>query len=61
MRLDGVTTVGVWRDLDGPEIRAALRALGMGTIPVVHLESTQVAPAYRVRRVAEQAKPLGLG
>jgi len=38
MRIDAVTTIGVWSDLDGPEIRAALRTLGHGLLPVRYLE-----------------------
>jgi len=46
--------VGVWSDLDGPEIRAALRALGMQSLPVVHLESADVDVRYKVRHCPER-------
>ena len=49
MQLDGVTTIGIWSDLDGPHIRAALRVLEMGGIPVRHLDDGSIPPKYRLR------------
>lgn len=38
MQLAGAATIGVWRDLDGPEVRAALRTLGSDGLPVRYLD-----------------------
>jgi len=38
MRLDGVDMIGVWSDLDSPELRAALRTFGSGALPVRYLD-----------------------
>lgn len=52
---DGLT-VGVWSDIDGSEIRAALRALGMQALPVVHLESADVDVRYKVRHCPDRER-----
>ena len=33
MELEGGATVGLWSDLDGPEVRAALRTFGLERLP----------------------------
>lgn len=48
--------VGVWSDVDGPEIRTALRSLGMQSLPVVHLESADVDVRYKVRHCPDRDK-----
>lgn len=49
MRTDSGFQIGVWQDLDGPELRGAIRAVGMGEHPIVHLESADVPLPYKVR------------
>ncbi|MEK7750866.1 MAG: hypothetical protein AAB654_03045 [Acidobacteriota bacterium] len=56
MRLGGVSTVGVWSDLDGPEIRAALRTLQMDSLPVRFLDGDGIPLRYTVRRVRERRR-----
>jgi hypothetical protein len=34
MALEGGATIGVWSDLDGPEVRAALRTFGSDRLPL---------------------------
>ena len=53
---DGVT-IGVWSDLDGPEIRAALRVLEMDQRPVRYLDGPGVPMRYKVRRVGGEPGP----
>lgn len=53
---DGVT-VGVWSDLDGPEIRASLRVLDMHERPVRYLDGPGVPMRYKVRRVGGERGP----
>ncbi len=43
MALEGGATIGVWSDLDGPEVRAALRTFGSGGLPF----ATWMGPASR--------------
>ena len=51
MQLDGHFTVGIWRDLDGPEIREALCRLGMDHLAMRHLDGEGIPARYKVRRV----------
>src|SRR5437667_4399546 len=39
MKLEGVHTVGLWADRDGPEVRAALRTMGTGDLPIRYLDA----------------------
>ena len=58
MRLAGIITIGAWSDLYGPEVRAALRTVGMQSIPVRYLDSPDTAdiPArYKVRQGGRSA------
>jgi hypothetical protein len=44
MRLEGQFVIGVWSDLDSPEIRATLRTLDMDRLPM----------RYKLRRVESE-------
>jgi hypothetical protein len=57
MRLEGHDTVGIWSDLDSPEVRAALHAFGSSRLPVLYLDGPGVPPRYKVRRVAGDPVP----
>jgi hypothetical protein len=57
---DGGTAIGVWSDLDGPEIRAALRTLGEDHLPVRYLDGAKVPMRYKVRRVDGEPVPLNV-
>ena len=41
--------IGLWQDLDCPEVRAALDAVNMSGLPIVHLETASVPVQYKVR------------
>jgi hypothetical protein len=58
--VDGVVTIGVWSDLDGPEIRAALRTLGNDRIPVRYLDGSGIPPRYKLRRVEGEPVPISV-
>jgi hypothetical protein len=60
MSLDGGTTVGVWSDLDGPEVRAALRTLGLYRLTVRYLDGTGVPTLHKVRRVEGEPVPMNV-
>jgi hypothetical protein len=47
MALDDGATIGVWGDVDGLEIRAALRTLEMDHLPVRYLESAGIPMRYK--------------
>lgn len=47
--------IGVWEELDGVEIRQALRTVGLDAHPVVHLESPGIDFRYKVRRTPDRA------
>jgi hypothetical protein len=49
MELDGRVTIGIWADLDGPEIRAAVRAFG--NPPVKYLDGVGIPHRYKVRDI----------
>jgi hypothetical protein len=57
MQLDGVTTIGIWSDLDGAEIRRALRTFGADQLPVRYLDGAGIPPRYKLRRVEGEPVP----
>jgi hypothetical protein len=58
MALEGGATIGVWSDLHGPEIRAALSTLGLDGLPVRYLDGAGVPIRYKVRRVDGEPVPM---
>jgi hypothetical protein len=60
MALEGGATIGVWSDLDGPEVRAALRTLGSDRLPVRYLDGAGVPMRYKVRRVEGEPVPMNV-
>jgi hypothetical protein len=57
MELNGVTTVGIWSDLDGPEVRAALCAFGSERLPVRYLDGAGISAKYKMRLVEGEPVP----
>jgi hypothetical protein len=57
MALEGGATIGVWSDLDGPEVRAALRTFGLDRLPVRYLDGAGVPMRYKMRRVIGEPVP----
>ncbi|MGI9074289.1 MAG: hypothetical protein ACR2JB_23920 [Bryobacteraceae bacterium] len=49
MRYDSELRLGMWEDLDGPELRHAIAAVGMHELRVVHLESAEVPIRFKIR------------
>lgn len=49
MLLDHSFTIGIWGDLDGPELRGAIAGAGLENLPVVFLEGEDLPERYRVR------------
>ena len=60
MALEGGATIGVWSDLDGPEVRAALRAFGSDRLPLRYLDGAGVPMRYKVRRVEGEPVPMNV-
>lgn len=60
MALEGAATIGVWSDLDGPEVRAALRALGLDGLPVRYLDGAGIPPRYKLRQVEGEPVPMSV-
>jgi hypothetical protein len=60
IHLDGMTTVGIWSDLDGPEIRKALRTFGSHELPVRYLDGADVPTRYKMRRVDGEPVPMNV-
>jgi hypothetical protein len=56
MRNGSGLQIGIWQDLDSPEIREAIRALGLDVHPVVCLETAEVPIRFKVRRTPDRAK-----
>jgi hypothetical protein len=54
----GDEATGIWSDLDGPEVRAAIQTLGRDDLPVVYLDSPRCPNHYKVRRVPGELTPL---
>jgi hypothetical protein len=57
MQLEGVATIGVWSDLDGPEVRQALRVMGMDEIPVRFLDGAGIPTRFKLRRAEGEPVP----
>jgi hypothetical protein len=60
MALEGGTAIGVWSDLDGPEVRAALRALELDGLPVRYLDGDGIPIRYKVRKTAGEPVPMSM-
>ncbi len=60
MRLTGAVSIGLWTDLDRPELRAALRTLGLDRLPVLYLDGHGVPMQYKLRRVSGQPVPISV-
>lgn len=56
MTLPGCVCVGIWSDLDWPEVREALRVFGSDTLPVRYLDG-DVPMQYKLRRVPGEPVP----
>ena len=56
MALEGLT-VGVWSDLDCPNIRLALRTLHLHQLPILYLDGAGIPLRYKTRRVAGEPVP----
>jgi hypothetical protein len=50
--------IGLWSDLDSPQLRSTIRTLGWDEYSVMYLDSSGVPPRYKVRRVAGDCVPL---
>jgi hypothetical protein len=57
MVLEGGVTIGVWSDLDGWEVRSALRAFGADQLPVRYLDGTGIPLRYKLRLVPGEPVP----
>ena len=60
MVLAGAPTVGLWSDLDGPHIRAALARLGSGSLPVRYLDGPGIPMRFKARVPKGQPVPLDI-
>jgi hypothetical protein len=58
MQLDGVTTIGIWSDLDGLEVRSALHTFGSGQLPVRYLDGAGIPMRYKLRHVDGEPVPM---
>jgi hypothetical protein len=56
--IDDVPTVGLWSDLDGAHIRAAVARLGSGSWPVRYLDGPGIDTRYKLREPKGQPVPL---
>jgi hypothetical protein len=57
MQLNGADAVGVWSDLDGPDVRAALRTSCLEHLPVLYLDGAGISMRYRRRWVEGEPVP----
>ncbi len=58
MILETGANIGVWSDLVGPEIRAALRTLGNAELPVRYLDGAGVPMHYKARQLEGEPVPM---
>ena len=57
---EGGVTIGVWSDLDGPEVRAALRTFGSDGLPVRYLDGAGIPMRYKLRRAEGEPVPMNV-
>jgi hypothetical protein len=57
MALDDGQTVGIWSDLDSPDVRAAVETLGMEAWPVKYLDEPEIPARYKLRQIAGKPVP----
>jgi hypothetical protein len=60
MQLDGVTTIGLWSDLDSPEVRQALAVFGSDTLPIRYLDGAGIPNRFKLRRVDGEPVPMNV-
>jgi hypothetical protein len=60
MALEGNATIGEWSDLDGPEVRVALRTFGSDRLPVRYLDGASVPMRYKLRRADGEPGPMNV-
>jgi hypothetical protein len=60
MALEDGASIGLWSDLDGAGIRAALRTLGLNRLPARYLDGAGVPVRYKVRRVKGEPVPMNV-
>jgi len=58
--VDGGAKIGLWSDLDSPEIRAALRTLQIAGLAVCYLDGPGVPMRYKLRRSGGDPVPLSV-
>lgn len=60
MELEDGLAIGVWSDLDGPEIRDALRISGSDSLVVRYLDGGGIPMSYKLRGVQGEPVPLSV-
>jgi hypothetical protein len=60
MALEGGATIGVWSDLDGLEVRAALRIFGSDRLPVRYLDGAGIPMRYKLRGAECEPVPMNV-
>jgi len=60
VEVEGVTTLGVWSDLDGPGVRAALRTLGLESLSVAYLDGGSIPTRFKLRQVKGEPVPISV-
>jgi hypothetical protein len=60
MRLEGAATIGIWSDLDGQEVRAALRTIGSDRLPVRYLDGAVIPMQYKLRQGEGEPVPMSV-
>jgi len=58
--LNGVPVLGLWSDLDGPHLRAAIRILGNQNVPVRYLDGPGIPMRFKARRMKGTPVPLDI-
>lgn len=58
MRLEAALSIGVWSDLDGPEVRAALRTFECDGLPVRYLDGGGIPMRFKLRRAEGEPVPM---
>jgi hypothetical protein len=58
--ISGAAAIGIWSDLEGPEVRAALRTLQLDKLPFCYLDGAGTPTSYKVRRVKGEPVPMSV-
>lgn len=59
IELERGAAIGLWSDLDGPEVRA-VQSIGLNELPISYLDGSGIPMRYKARRVEGEPVPINV-